>query len=265
MTQNRHSPPTFPHAWASEWGQDQYGLWQAFTYKNIRHTFRWIPPGTFMMGAPANEAGGVSWGSLHQVMLSKGFWVGETTVTQALWQVVMDTNPSYFKGDERPVEYVSWDDCQQFIDTLSQVHPDLRLRLPWEAEWEYACRADTSTPYSFGGKDDLTLEKVNYSGKWGNHNAVGETKSVKDYPANRWGLYEMHGNVWEWCQDAWQDSLGAVVVTDPKRQATIKEAKRVLRGGSWYDSGRVCRSSSRDWFVLDYRNFNIGFRLFLGH
>ena len=269
MTRNRHSPLTFPHAWASEWGQDQYGLWQAFTYKNIHHAFRWIPPGTFTMGSPAGEEGRLNQEDLHQVTLTKGFWPGETTVTQNLWQAVMDKNPSHFNGDELPVEKVSWDDCQQFIEAFSQVHPDLQLRLPWEAEWEYACRAGISTPFSFGGKDDLTLDKVNYSGKWDDYDLDGETKLVKSYPANDWGLYEMHGNVWEWCQDIWQENLGTEAVIDPidpEEQPTVKEAWRLFRGGSWgIRDGRNCHPAVRDKGVPEHCYDNIGFRLSLGH
>ncbi len=265
MTRNRLSPLTFPHAWASEWGQDQHGLWQAFTYNNIRHAFRWIPPGTFMMGSPIEEEGRLDQEDLHEVTLTKGFWLGETTVTQALWQAVMDESPSHFKGDERPVENVSWDDCQKFIEVLSQIHPDLKLRLPWEAEWEYACRAGTSTPFSFGGKDDLTLERVNYSGKWDKYDSNGETKPVKNHPANNWGLYEMHGNVWEWCQNTWQANLGTAAVIDPEGQPASKLAKRVLRGGSWGIRGGSCRSAIRVRDEPDDRLNDAGLRLSLGH
>ena len=265
MNRNRLSPPTFPHAWASEWGQDQHGLWQAFTYKNIRHAFRWIPPGTFMMGSPIEEEGRLNQEDLHQVTLTKGFWLGETTVTQNLWQAVMDKNPSHFNGDELPVEKVSWDDCQQFIEAFSQVHPDLQLRLPWEAEWEYACRAGISTPFSFGGKDDLTLDKVNYSGKWDDYDLDGETKLVKSYPANDWGLHEMHGNVWEWCQDIWQENLGTEDVIDPEGQPASEGAQRVLRGGSWNLLGGDCRSGFRRRLEPGSRDQNFGFRLALGH
>lgn len=209
MTYRNHlSPPVFPYPWASDWGEDRYGLWQAFTYKDVRHAFRWIQPGEFDMGSPETEAGRWDREDLHHVTIRQGFWLAETTVTQALWQTVMDDNPSNFKDKNRPVERVSWDDAQTFIAKLNQIHPDLTVRLPWETEWEYACRAGTQTPFHFGEKEDLTLEKVNYSGEWDNFNLEGETKDVKNYPCNAWGLYEMHGNVWEWCEDEWQDHLG---------------------------------------------------------
>jgi formylglycine-generating enzyme required for sulfatase activity len=221
---NDLSPRIFPYPWASDWGEDRYGLWQAFTYQNVRHAFRWIQPGTFQMGSPDGsgeegaEEGRWKDETLHQVTLSKGFWLAETTVTQILWQTIMGANPSHFKGDNRPVETVNWDDAQAFINKLNQIHPDLTVRLPWEAEWEYACRAGTQTPFNFG--TELTLDNVNYSGKWGesgyDDKAKKSTADVKTYPCNAWGLYEMHGNVWEWCQDVWQEKLPASPVIDPE-------------------------------------------------
>lgn len=268
MTHNSLSPPVFPHAWASAWGQDQFGLWQAFTYKNIRHVFRWIPPGRFMMGSPENnEEGRYDWEDMHPVTLSKGFWLGETTVTQALWKAVMDgATPSHFKGDERPVEQVNWHDCQQFINKLRSLHPDLQVRLPWEAEWEYACRAGTETPFHFGGKDDLSTEKANYSGKWDAYDSSGSTRPVKSYPPNNWGLYEMHGNVWEWCEDVWQRNLGKDAVIDPQGRADSEsEAGRVIRGGAWVLGGWNCRSAYRNGHEPAIRNGHLGLRLSLGH
>lgn len=218
-----------------------------------------------MMGSPGNEEGRTILEDLHQVTLTKGFWLGETTVTQALWQAVMDESPSRFKGDDRPVENVSWNDCQKFIEALNQVHPDLQLRLPWETEWEYACRAGTGTPFSFGGKDDLILEKVNYSNKWNESDSNGKTKPVKSYPANDWGLYEMHGNTWEWCQDIWREHLGATDVINSEGQSVSKEAYRVIRGGSWVNFGGLCRSAVRFGYGPSDHDGSIGFRLALGH
>ena len=277
MTYRNHlSPPTFPYAWASDWGENRYGLWQAFTYKDVRHAFRWIQPGTFQMGSPDGsgeegaEEGRWKDETLHQVTLSKGFWLAETTVTQALWQTIMGANPSYFKGDNRPVETVNWDDAQAFIDKLNQIHPDLTVRLPWEAEWEYACRAGTQTPFNFG--TELTLDKVNYRGTWGyKGNEWGEgakksTTDVKTYPCNAWGLYEMHGNVWEWCQDVWQEKLPALPVIDPEGIAGGDKAgvRRVVRGGSWDDYGESVRSAIRSRGDPASRSYYLGFRLVLG-
>ena len=268
---NSLSPPVFPYPWASEWGEDRYGLWQAFTYQGIRHAFRWIPSGSFMMGSPEDEQGRYHDEDLHSVTLSKGFWLGETTVTQALWQALMSTNPSEFKGENRPVEQVSWDDIQPFIERLNQLHPELQTRLPWEAEWEYACRARSQTPFNFDG--ELTLDKVNYRGTWEykadewGEGAKQETTEVKSYPCNAWGLYEMHGNVWEWCQDNWQEQLGKEAVCDPwlRQQSLVPVSARVVRGGSWDDLGRLVRSAFRGRNSPDFRDSYLGFRLALGH
>ena len=263
---NHLSPPLFPHAWASDWGQDQYGLWQAFTYKNIRYVFRWISPGDFMMGDEFEDNSKPSKKQSH-VTLTQGFWLGETTVTQSLWQVVMDDDPSHFKGEQLPVEQVSWNDCQAFIDALKALHPDLKVGFPTEAQWEYACRAGSETPFYFGGKDDLTLDRVNYSGQWNKFSSDGASKVVKSLPCNDWGLYEMHGNVWEWCEDAWQGSFDKASVIDPVNKAKGDKAgaERVIRGGSWSNQGRSCRSAIRNRAEPGYRYDNIGFRLSLGH
>ena len=269
MYRNHLSPPIFPYPWASDWGEDQYGLWMAFTYQNVRHAFRWIPPGIFWMGSDENEDGRFYWEDQHSVMLRKGFWLAETTVTQALWQAVMNEDPSRFTGEKRPVEKVSWDDCKTFIDHFNQLHPELKVRLPWEAEWEYACRAGTKTPFNFEGK--LILGKINYNGHWNEFEftkqAKQETADIKSCPCNDWGLYEMHGNVWEWCEDVWQENLGKEPVIDPWQDQSQPKAgaRRVIRGGSWISSGRVCRSAFRDRHQPDDRDNNLGLRLALGH
>jgi sulfatase modifying factor 1 len=268
MYRNQLSPPIFPAAWASEFGEDRYGLWMAFTYHGVRQVLRWIPPGTFMMGSPDSERGRWEDEVLHEVTLTKGFWLAETTVTQVLWQAVKGDNPSRFKGDNRPVEQVSWQDAQDFIQSLNTalqtLQPDYVLRLPTEAEWEYACRAGTSTPFSFDG--DVSLAKVNYRGTWDDYSAWGEgalqaTAEVKSYPCNACGLYEMHGNVWEWCSD-WYGGYPTEAVTNPVGAPTGSE--RVVRGGSWRDYGRDVRSAIRIRGDADNRNLNLGFRLALG-
>jgi formylglycine-generating enzyme required for sulfatase activity len=162
------------------------------------------------MGSPETEADRYNDEVQHEVTLTQGFWLAETTVTQALWQAIKGDNLSHFKGDNRPVERVSWDDTQEFIQQLNTIlqtlQPEYAFRLPTEAEWEVACRAGTQTPFNFDG--DLSLNKVNYRGTWDDYSNWGKgalqaTAEVKSYPCNAWGLYEMHGNVWEWCQDDW--------------------------------------------------------------
>lgn len=220
------------------------------------------------MGSPEHEEGRLSYETQHPVTLTQGFWLGEAAVTQELWQTVTNVeNPSNFKGEQLPVESVSWHDCQQFIDKLRQLHPDLAVSLPTEAQWEYACRAGTETAFHFGTKDDLNLERVNYSGHWDDHNLEGKTKPVKSYPCNNWGLYEMHGNIWEWCQDAWQENLGNEPAIDPlhegKTESERASLRRTVRGGSWFDRGGGCRSALGYGSRPDDRDGNFGFRLCL--
>ncbi len=188
----------------------------------------------------------------------------DTTVTQALWQAVTLGNSSRFKGDKLPVETVNWHDIQDFIAWLNQRYPKLQSRLPWEAEWEYACRAGSQTSFNFEG--NLTTDKVNYnysySPYWGK-----ETTEIKSYPCNAWGLYDMHGNVWEWCQDSWQRHLGEEAVCDPwlEQQPLGSDSCRVARGGSWFSNFPEVRSASRERYTPDRRNSYIGFRLALSY
>ncbi len=269
MYRNHLSPPDFPAAWASDWGEDQSGLWMAFTLGGVRQSFRWIEPGTFMMGSPRDEPEREPWSNketLHEVTLSQGFWLADTTVTQDLWKAVMGNNPSEFKGGDRPVEQVSWEDVQRFTDKLNGLIPELEARLPWEAEWEYACRAGTSTPFSFG--DNITPEQVNYTGNYPYRDGAKstyreQTVAVKSLPCNEWGLYEMHGNVWEWCKDYYQEDLGRKPVIDPHDPET--GGFRVLRGGSWVSGGGDARSAFRNGFVPALRSADLGFRLARGH
>ena len=258
-------PDTFPASWASGWGDDEYGLWMSFNYKGVSHLFRWCEPGTFLMGSPANEPERYDNETQHPVTLSRGFWIAETPVTQALWEVFMGDNPSRFKGAELPVENVSWDDAQRFISKLNGMKPELQLCLPTEAQWEYACRAGTSTPFYFG--DNITTDQVNYDGNYPYHNGKkGEDRSqtieVKALPPNRWGLYQMHGNVWEWCQDWYETQYPTQPVTDP--QGAASGTNRVLRGGSWFSIGRYCRSALRLASDPANRIYYYGFRLALG-
>jgi hypothetical protein len=179
------------------------------------------------------------------VRLSRGFWLADTVCTQALWQAVTGANPSHFKDDARnPVESVSWDDVQAFLSELNRRVPGLQARLPSEAEWEYACRAGTTTPFSFG--DNITPEQVNYDGNQpyaGGEKGLYRQKTVPagSLPANPWGLYEMHGNVWEWCAD-WYGDYPNTPQVDPTGPQT--GGSRVLRGGSW-NSFRQVRALCR--------------------
>ena len=265
IRQHTFFPAAFPESWASDWGEDEYGLWMGFTYKGVRHDFRWIEPGTFTMGSPKNEPERDDDETQCEVTLTEGFWLAETTVTQALWKTVMGDDPSHFKGEHLPVEQVSWEDAQRFIAKMNGMKPELQMRLPTEAQWEYCCRAGTSAPFYFG--DQISSELVNFNGnspynKGRKSEYRQQTVEVKSLPPNDWGLYEMHGNVREWCQD-WFGDYPTQQIVDP--QGAESGSSRVLRGGSWLDYGSGCRSAFRDPLVPGSRSDLIGFRLALGH
>jgi len=189
----------------------------------------------------------------HQVTVS-GFYMGETEVTQALWKAVMGANPSYFKGDNLPVETVSWDDCQKFIKKLNEL-TGKKFRLPTEAEWEYAARGGSkSKGYKYSGSN--TPGSV----AWYDGNSGSKTHPVKTRGANGLGLYDMSGNVWEWCSD-WYGDYSSSEPTNPKGPSS--GSNRVNRGGSWYNNARYCRVSFRDRSDPSYRGYTLGLRLVL--
>jgi formylglycine-generating enzyme required for sulfatase activity len=178
-----------------------------------------------------------------------------TEITQAHWKLVMNGNPSYFSGDNLPVENVSWNQCQQFITQLNQMDPGKGYRLPTEAEWEYACRTGTSTRF-FNGDGDLDLKKVGWF--WGNSDSRTHPVGTKE-PDVR-GLYDMHGNVSEWCEDWFHDSYDGAPI-DGSAWVSGYSTSRILRGGSWGDNADDCRSASRNRAGPDDSSSNIGFRL----
>jgi formylglycine-generating enzyme required for sulfatase activity len=210
---------------------------------------RWVPPGDFLMGAPdAEEPRWDDEGPLRTVQITAGFWLGDTPVTQALWQAVMGANPSQFKGGERPVEAVSWDDTQGFFARLQAEH-GVAARLPTEAQWEFACRGGTQAARWAEDLDAIA---------WYAGNAGGETHPVKGKAANPFGLYDMLGNVWEWCQD-WQAGYAPGPAVDPGGPQAGSD--RIYRGGSWADFGRDTRAAMRLWGLPSDRSWNLGFRL----
>ncbi|MDX6575359.1 MAG: hypothetical protein QOE96_1312 [Blastocatellia bacterium] len=228
-----------------------------------------IPPGEFMMGAPEKEAE-VNEVPQHRVRIGYWFYMGKFEVTQVQWRAIMDTNPSYFKGcDDCPVEQVSWNDATEFCHKLS-ARTGREYRLPSEAEWEYAARAGTATPFAFG--DTITPEIVNYDGNYPYANAVKGTYRQKTVPggslgvANAFGLFDMHGNVYEWCQDWSHDTYAAIAgdaPTDGSAWVTGGEQKyRVLRGGSYGLDARFARSARRVQDPPDFRlSRDLGFRV----
>jgi sulfatase modifying factor 1 len=251
--------------WASAQGEDEFGLWAELAYEGVVQRMRWIPPGRFGMGSPEDEPDRCDDEVLHEVELTRGYWLADTACTQALWVAVMGSNPSYFSEDANcPVEQVSWEDCQAFCEKLKAMFPGLEARLPSEAEWEYACRAGTQTPFSSG--IDITPDQANYDGRYpyagGTKGEYRETTvTVKSMPANPWGLYEIHGNVWEWCQD-WYGEYSAEPQVDPTGPA--EGHYRVFRGGCWDFQARVCRSACRNDWPPTHRRDDLGFRLAAG-
>jgi len=203
-------PPVFPFPCAHSWGEDQYGLWMTVSIAGVDQTFRWCPPGEFIMGSSEDNSIYYDDEKEHHVVLTKGFWIAETACCQELWESVMNNNPSEFIYIGNPVENISYYDCYMFFDQLHYKIPTLRLRLPTEAEWEYACRAGTKTIYNLG--NDITTSQANYLGvpsysiKSNIHNR-NKTIPVKTFPCNDWGLYEMHGNIWEWCADRYLGNI----------------------------------------------------------
>jgi len=207
-----------------------------------------IPAREFQMGSPESEKYHQDNALQHEVTLTKPFYMGKYEVTQEQWESVMGNNPSSrTKGAKLPVTNVSWEDCQEFIKKLNEKTSG-GYRLPTEAEWEYACRAGTTTAYSYG--DNLTKSDANIDGD--------SIKAVGSYRPNAFGLYDMHGNVWEWCND-WYGSLQDGEVTDPKGAAT--GSSRVLRGGSFINDVSAARSSLRFVGTPTFRGTDLGFRL----
>jgi formylglycine-generating enzyme required for sulfatase activity len=221
-----------------------------------------IPAGSFEMGDPSMEFAR----PIHTVTLS-GFLIGQTPITQAQWQAVMGTNPSRFQGfaesPQLPVERVSWEDAVEFCRRLSALSGDL-YTLPSEAQWEYACRAGTTTPLAFG--DTITPELANYDGSHSYANSPKginrqQTTPVGMLPANAWGLHDMHGNVWEWCADFWHESYAGAPADGTTWLSGGRQNRRLLRGGSWNSPPRDCRSACRLSVHPGWGGSTLGFRV----
>ncbi len=260
------------------------GTRKVLTVDGVACAFRYCPAGTFTMGSPESERAGLNYvdgeGPQHEVTLTRGFWLLETEVTQAMYKALTGANPSRFSASgygsdavdgldtsRFPVECVCWDDAQEFIGKLNAggfAPAGFEFRLPTEAEWEYACRAGTSTAYSWGST--LNGDKANCDGNYpygtstkGSY--LKRTSETGIYGANDWGLSDMHGNVMEWCSD-WYGDYGSVSQTDPTGPKS--GSMRVLRGGSWLSYARNCRSAGRRACAPTYRDNFYGFRLVLG-
>ena len=296
------SPPTIipPKAeepippWANASGTDAFGRYadaivpaRKRSGEDVPFRMRWIEPGTFSMGSPEDEEGRRdNEGPQHSVTLTQGFWMADTPCIQALWSAVMDDqNPSRFTSPDRPVEQVSWEDVQAFLQRLNERQAVLSLVLPTEAQWEYACRAGTvAASYAgdleirgernapmldaiawYGGNSGVDFDLVDgissggWSGKQHAHTQAG-TRRVKQKQPNPWGLYDMLGNVLEWCSDG-RRRYSSEKQQDPQGP---KGGYRVARGGSWYELARYCRAAIRDALGPSYRSDFVGFRFVRG-
>ncbi|MDO4725827.1 MAG: SUMF1/EgtB/PvdO family nonheme iron enzyme [Porphyromonadaceae bacterium] len=229
----------------------------------IKFEFVEIPGGTFTMGSPDNEPIRDKDEPQHSITLSS-FYMGKYEVTQAQWKAVMgkDNNPSFFKGDNLPMEMVSWEDTQLFINKLNELTKK-EYRLPTEAEWEYACRAGTTTPFYTG--DNITTDQANYNGEGSyNNNPIGEnrqkTTEVGTFSPNAWGLYDMSGNIWEWCND-WYDKFYYGISPESNPIGPETGTERVIRGGSWRNYAQYLRSANRSSDRVRGKGNDCGFRL----
>ena len=232
-----------PPPWADDWGRDHFGPWVTIRVGEVVQRMRWIPPDKFMMGSPEEDHESFSDEKpQHEETITQGFWMFDTPCKQALWKAVMGKNPSAFEGDDRPVETVSWNDCQEFLKQLQEKCQGLELSLPTETQWEYACRAGTETPRYRENLDDIA---------WYGENSGGATHPVGQKAANDWGLYDTLGNVWEWCANTW---------TNDYSKDTSASAHRVVRGGSWDYDAQIVRTAYRSGFEPTSRDYSIGCR-----
>lgn len=232
---------------------------KVFHAAGIDIPMRWLPPGSFLMGSPEGEPGRDSAEVLHKVELTSGFWMGETEVTQRLYRAVVGENPSQFVGDDLPVDTVSWDEAVSFCEKLQgclektvACSGNWLCRLPSEAQWEYACRAGDSG----SGIENLTA--VAWSGEI---TEIGSTHPVGTKEPNAWGLYDMHGNLWEWCADSWND-FTTQEQTDPLTLQNDADV-RIDRGGCWDSTEEYCRSAWRGTYEHYRKSRYVGFRFIL--
>jgi len=253
--------PNDPYEWTDSDG-DGFGdnsdiAPQDNTRPNINDpNFEWvnISPGAFWMGSYDNE-GLDREHPRHNVTITKGFQMLKFEVTQTQWNEVMGSNPSIHSGDNNPVETVSWNDCQSFISRLNRLDLGHIYRLPTEAEWEYTCRAGSNTLYCYGNGSGQLEDYA-----WYEDNSNERTHRVGQKKPNAWGLYDMHGNVWEWCQD-WYDKDYYEISPNKDPQGTNSGSSRVLRGGSWLNDAEICRSASRHGKFPIFKIYELGLRL----
>lgn len=215
-----------------------------------------IPGGSFLMGSPDSEKGRRPDEGPQRLVTVPTFRAGKYPVTQAQWVAVMGTNPSHFKGKNLPVERISWFDAQEFCRRLGELTGD-HYRLLTEAEWEYICRAESPTAYHFG---DESAKLGEYA--WFSENSDNRTHPVGRKKPNPFGLYDMHGNVWEWCKDVWHVNYDGA--PNDRSAWNGDDERRVLRGGSWSNPSILCRSANRCLYVHGDHSITIGMRVAVG-
>lgn len=241
--------------------QPEAGDRKVFNVEGIEFAVRYIPSGSYLRGSPETEEGRWPREIQHKVTITQSFWMMETEVTQKLYERIMGNNPSYFQGENNPVESITWNDAVQFCEKLSKI-TGRTWTLPTEAEWEYACRAGTTTPFYYG--ESLDSDMANFNGRFPYGQARRRvnrrrTVPVASFEPNAWGLYDMHGNVWEWCYD-WYGEYPNYPVTDPK--GPPRGSGKVFRGGGWNSHGEDLRSAN--WYVRPVvRENDLGFRAVL--
>jgi formylglycine-generating enzyme required for sulfatase activity len=258
--------PPGPHpdtSWADDFGRDRFGFWASFTVtatngRSATQRLRWIPPGEFMMGSPKDETGRLpNEGPQRRIVIARGFWMFDTPCTEKLWEVVME--PLHrARGPEFPIAEVTWNDTQGFVARLNGMRPGLGIGLPSEAWWEYACRAG-STGATFARPHQVLGDIA-----WYEANSGGQVHPVAGKAPNDWGLYDMLGNVWEWCADAWGD-LDSIPSDGSPRAGGSSAPRRVIRGGSWNGDARNVRTAFRFWNEPGVRIVFRGFRCTRSH
>lgn len=298
--------PSQPH-WADNFGHDEFGVFADWRLDGVVQRFRWISPGEFVMGSPRDEPGRyANEGPQHVVVVPRGFWLADTPVTQELWAACGGTNRSHFSSARRPVESVSWDEVSQWVARLNEAAKGANgdrsgwaespLRLPAEAEWEYACRAGTSSAIYAGPmdiRDGFDCPELNAIAWYGGNSDVawdlpdqgmhprawhappvndatarGGTRRVKEKAPNAWGLFDMLGNVWEWCADPLREYSAATWTVEESLPGPAPASghdeqclARVIRGGSWTNLARDIRAASRYDYSPESAHDYLGFRL----
>jgi len=261
------NPNDFPKPWAFDSGVNDYGFYQVLSFDGAELTFRWLPPGEFIMGSPDDEPRRSVDERQRQVIFTEGFWIADTVITQEFFRNVMGFNPSHFKGDTLPVENVNIDDWDILIHILNTLLRGASFTIPTEAQWEYACRSagTSTTPFSFG--NTITPEQANYDGNYpypggaiGLNGAI--TCPVKSSPCNQVGLHEMHGNTREICHRS-ESSTNTYQIFDPITY-TSDSHYYITRGGSWKDTATILRSANRADYSSSLCSSSIGLRLSFG-